>query len=151
MYASLKNYLILFAGVFALSTSAIWVKIAQAPSAVIALYRLLFAAIVLLPFLLLNKERVAEVKTMTRRRIGQVLAAGFFLALHYVAQNVNKLAFFHHCAERTFAHTVSAENAFIIVYALFAVLVFADCTDRASFFARHRNLDDCVVRAVLHT
>ena len=51
MYASVKNYLILFAGVFALSTSAIWVKIAQAPSAVIALYRLLFAAIVLLPFL----------------------------------------------------------------------------------------------------
>lgn len=84
MYASVKNYLILFAGVFALSTSAIWVKIAQAPSAVIALYRLLFAAIVLLPFLLLNKERVAEVKSMTRRRIGQVFTAGFFLALHYV-------------------------------------------------------------------
>lgn len=84
MYASVKNYLILFAGVFALSTSAIWVKIAQAPSAVMALYRLLFAAIVLLPFLLLNKGRVAEVKSMTRRRIGQVFAAGFFLALHYV-------------------------------------------------------------------
>ena len=84
MYASLKNDLILFAGVFALSISAIWVKLAQAPSAVMALYRLLFAAIVLLPFLLLNKERVAEVKSMTRRRFGQVFAAGFFLALHYV-------------------------------------------------------------------
>jgi biopolymer transport protein ExbD len=35
MYKSIKPYLILFAGVFALSTSAIWVKLAQAPSAVI--------------------------------------------------------------------------------------------------------------------
>ena len=36
----LKTYLILFVGVFALSTSAIFVRIADAPSSVIAFYRL---------------------------------------------------------------------------------------------------------------
>lgn len=84
MYTSIKNYLILFAGVFALSTSAIWVKLAQAPSAVIAFYRLLFAALILLPFLLMNRERTAELKGMTKKRVLQIVAAGFFLALHYV-------------------------------------------------------------------
>lgn len=84
MYKSLKPYLILFAGVFALSTSAIWVKLAQAPSAVIAFYRLLFAALVLLPFLLLNPKYLSELKNMAKGRAVQIVAAGFFLALHYV-------------------------------------------------------------------
>ncbi len=84
MYRSIKPYLILFAGVFALSTSAIWVKLAKAPSAVIAFYRLLLAALILLPFLLLKKERVAELKSITKQQLGRVAAAGFFLALHYV-------------------------------------------------------------------
>lgn len=39
MYSNLKTYLILFGGVFALSTSAIFVKIADAPSSVTAFYR----------------------------------------------------------------------------------------------------------------
>lgn len=84
MYKSIKPYLILFAGVFALSTSAIWVKLANAPSAVIAFYRLLFAALVLLPFLLLNRKYTSELKNMAKSRMAQIVAAGFFLALHYV-------------------------------------------------------------------
>ncbi len=36
MYSNLKTYLILFIGVFALSTSAIFVKIADAPAPIIA-------------------------------------------------------------------------------------------------------------------
>ena len=52
MYSKPVTYLILFGGVFALSSSAIFVKIADAPSAVIAFYRLLVAALILLPFLL---------------------------------------------------------------------------------------------------
>ena len=36
MYSNLKTYLILFGGVFALSTSAIFVKLADAPSGVTA-------------------------------------------------------------------------------------------------------------------
>lgn len=80
----IKTYLILFAGVFALSTSAIWVKLADAPSSAIAFYRLLMAAMILLPFLLFKKESRREFLCLQGGQILRIAAAGFFLALHYV-------------------------------------------------------------------
>lgn len=84
MYSNLKTYLILFGGVFALSTSALFVKLAAAPSGVIAFYRLFLAAVALLPFFLLRKTERRQVKTLTKTQWGQIIAAGLFLALHYV-------------------------------------------------------------------
>ena len=84
MYSNLKNYLILFGGVFALSTSAIFVKLADAPSGITAFYRLFLAALVLLPFLLFRKEARAEVRGLSGGQWGKIIAAGLFLALHYV-------------------------------------------------------------------
>lgn len=84
MYSTTKTYLILFAGVFALSTSAIFVKLADAPSAVIAFYRLLIAGFVLLPFLLSNSNSRKELSILQTKQWQQILASGFFLALHYV-------------------------------------------------------------------
>ncbi len=84
MYSGFKTYGILFLGVLALSTSAIWVKLADAPSAVIAFYRLLLAALVLLPFLMANRGARQELKQLTRRKAGQIGMAGLLLAAHYV-------------------------------------------------------------------
>lgn len=84
MYSSLITYSILFGGVFALSTSAIFVKIAAAPSSVIAFYRLLIAGIALLPFFLFRAKNRAELRTIGAAQWRQILAAGTFLALHYV-------------------------------------------------------------------
>lgn len=84
MYSNLKTYLILFGGVFALSTSALFVKLAAAPSGVTAFYRLFLAAVALLPFFLLRKAERRQVKTLTKTQWGQIIAAGLFLALHYV-------------------------------------------------------------------
>lgn len=84
MYSNVKTYLILFSGVFALSTSAIFVKLASAPSGVIAFYRLFLAAVTLLPFLLIRKADRTQMKTLTKTQWGQIIAAGLFLALHYV-------------------------------------------------------------------
>lgn len=84
MYSGIKTYVILFLGVLALSTSAIWVKLADAPSAVIAFYRLLLAALVLLPFLLANNKALRELRGITTRQAGQIAAAGLLLATHYV-------------------------------------------------------------------
>lgn len=84
MYSTFKTYLILFGGVFALSTSAIFVKIAHAPSSVIAFYRLLIAGTVLLPFFLFSAKSRAEFKTLQTRQWLQIVSAGLFLALHYV-------------------------------------------------------------------
>lgn len=84
MYSNVKVYLILFCGVFALSTSAIFVKMANAPSGVIAFYRLFLAGVALFPFLLFRKEARAEVRGLSGAQWGKIIAAGLFLALHYV-------------------------------------------------------------------
>ena len=84
MYSNLKTYLILFGGVFALSTSAIFVKISAAPSAVTAFYRLFIAGAVLLPAFLCSKTSRTEFRTLTKHQWAQILSAGLFLALHYV-------------------------------------------------------------------
>lgn len=84
MYSNFKTYLILFSGVFALSTSAIFVKLADAPSGVTAFYRLFLAALALFPFLLLRKEARTEVRELSGGQWGKIIAAGLFLALHYV-------------------------------------------------------------------
>ena len=81
---NIKTYLILFGGVFALSTSAIWVRLAGAPSGVTAFYRLGITAAVLLPFFLLSKSCRAEVKALRRGQWLEIAAAGAFLALHYL-------------------------------------------------------------------
>ncbi|MEB9981983.1 EamA family transporter, partial [Bacillus cereus] len=47
MKSPILSYFILFFGVFALSTSAIFVKLADAPATIIAFYRLFFATLIL--------------------------------------------------------------------------------------------------------
>ena len=84
MKSPILSYCILFFGVFALSTSAIFVKLADAPAAISAFYRLFFAALILLPLLLFNKNNRNEIKTVTRRQWGFGFISGLFLAAHYV-------------------------------------------------------------------
>lgn len=84
MKSPILSYRILFFGVFALSTSAIFVKLADAPATIIAFYRLFFAALILLPLLLFNRNNRNELKTITRRQWGFGFISGLFLAAHYV-------------------------------------------------------------------
>ncbi|MHB8061627.1 MAG: DMT family transporter [Ruminiclostridium sp.] len=84
MKSQFSSYLILFFGVFSLSTSAIFVKLADAPSAITAFYRLFFTALMLLPFLLFNKKNRQELLTLSIRQWGWGLLSGLFLAIHYM-------------------------------------------------------------------
>ncbi len=77
-------YLTLFFGVFCLSSSAIFVKLANAPSSITAFYRLLFTALMLLPALVLHRPNREAMLSITKRQAMQILAAGFLLAVHYV-------------------------------------------------------------------
>lgn len=81
---NVRVYLILFAGVFALSTSAIWVRVAGAPSGVTAFYRLFLTAAMLLPFFLGSKACRKELKSIRAGQWRRMIAAGVFLALHYL-------------------------------------------------------------------
>lgn len=71
-------------GVLALSTSAIFVKLANAPSAVTAFYRLFFSLLVLLPFVVFNKDRRRELLGLSKKEWGLVMVSGVFLGVHYI-------------------------------------------------------------------
>ncbi|WP_458414646.1 DMT family transporter [Schinkia sp. CFF1] len=84
MKGSLFSYIALFFGVLALSTSAIFVKLADAPSAITAFYRLFFATLILLPFLIVNRELRYELFSLSKKQWGLGLLSGLFLSIHYV-------------------------------------------------------------------
>ncbi|MGW8429002.1 DMT family transporter [Peribacillus simplex] len=84
MKSPLISYTILFLGVFALSTSAIFVKLADAPATITAFYRMLFTAVMLLPFLLVNKKNCKEIRSLSKKQWGLGLLSGLFLATHYL-------------------------------------------------------------------
>ena len=78
------SYLALMLGVIALSTSAIFVKLADAPSSVTAFYRLLFTALALTPLLLLDRKKRGYPRTLRPSRLGLIVLSGLLLAVHYV-------------------------------------------------------------------
>ncbi|MFJ7973821.1 DMT family transporter [Psychrobacillus sp. NPDC096389] len=78
------SYALLFFGVFALSTSAIFVKLADAPATITAFYRMLFATVILFPFLLVNKKNRQELRSLSKKQWVLGLLSGVFLAAHYV-------------------------------------------------------------------
>ncbi len=79
----IKNYVALFFGVLALSTSAIFVKLSDAPSPVTAFYRLLFTALALLPFLVFSEKNRREFAALGYGQVTNIILTGFLLAVHY--------------------------------------------------------------------
>lgn len=71
-------------GVFALSTSAIFVKLAKSPSAITAFYRLLFTLLLLLPSVLFSRKRRAEFYNLGKKQRILSVSAGILLAIHYI-------------------------------------------------------------------
>lgn len=80
----MKHYIILLLAVLFLSTSAIFVRLAGAPAAAAAFYRLFFTMLILLPFLLFSPKRRAEVKSLTSRQWALTLLSGVVLAVHFL-------------------------------------------------------------------
>jgi len=69
-----------FIGVLAVSFAAIFVRWAEAPPVIIAMYRLLFAAALTLAIIVFKNGRFKKVAVAD---IGWALLAGFFLAMHF--------------------------------------------------------------------
>ncbi|MDQ7094646.1 DMT family transporter [Desulfosporosinus sp. PR] len=84
MQAGIIRYGSLILGVFALSTSAIFVKLAAAPASITAFYRLFFAVLILLPLLFFHKENRQALCSLSKQEWGLGLLSGLFLAIHYV-------------------------------------------------------------------
>lgn len=77
----INPHIALISGVMAVSTGAIFARMADAPALVIAAYRVGLATVVLAP-LAWWKAR-DELLTISVRDLKQALLAGFFLALHF--------------------------------------------------------------------
>ncbi len=71
----------LFIGVAALSMSAIFVKLANAPALIVAFYRLLFSFIIILPIVLIKNFK--ELVNINKKDLLLSLIAGIALSLHY--------------------------------------------------------------------
>ena len=71
-------------GVLFLSTSAIFVKLAEAPSGIIAFYRLLFTLCFLIPALLCRKKEREQLSQLSLRQWKLAVVSGALLAIHWV-------------------------------------------------------------------
>ena len=74
-------YLALIGGVFAVSTGAIFARLADANPLVIAAYRVGLAALILAPFAWWKARD--ELRGLSARELTLALISGFFLALHF--------------------------------------------------------------------
>ncbi len=86
--------LVLTLGVMAVSTASIFIRYAQedAPSLVIAAWRLTLATLLLAPLTVGIPGRRAELAQLTRRELGLGLLSGLFLAAHF-ATWISSLAY----------------------------------------------------------
>ncbi len=77
--------LVVFFGILAVSTAALFIRNAQqeAPSLVIAAYRLTLASLILLPFT--AKKALADFRSLSAAQRREVLLSGVFLSVHFAA------------------------------------------------------------------
>ncbi len=78
----INPYLAIIVGVMAVSFSAIFTKLADAPPMVIAFYRLGFTVLLIAPFALGRTGR-RELRGMSRSDLGLAVGAGVLLAMHF--------------------------------------------------------------------
>ncbi|MEG0438770.1 MAG: DMT family transporter [Solibacillus sp.] len=75
-------YIPIFIGVISVSLSAIFVKLTNAESGVIAFYRMLFSVLIMLPLFMMKYQH--ELKNLTKRDWMFSSIAGVFLAFHFI-------------------------------------------------------------------
>jgi len=80
-----KAYGALTLGVVSISFAAVFIRLADGPVASVAALRLLFATIVLLPFVIFSRNTRNSIMKLPRGEKGLLVLAGLFLALHFLS------------------------------------------------------------------
>ncbi len=78
----MKNFLILFISVFALSQAGNLIRLCDAHAFTIAFYRLSLAFVILFPFTM--RKVIADLKTSDAKTIGKIIFMGFIFAFHLI-------------------------------------------------------------------
>ncbi|MDD5288754.1 MAG: DMT family transporter [Dehalococcoidales bacterium] len=76
-----KRYLVLALGVISVAFAAIFIRLAEAPSIVIAAYRLGIASLLLAPIVLIRSRK--ELRGLSHSELLLAFCSGAFLALHF--------------------------------------------------------------------
>lgn len=71
----------LIIGIVAISFSSIFIKWAESPTSIQAMYRLIITALIMLPF---SGKYIAEIRKLTRTDWALLACSGFMLALHFL-------------------------------------------------------------------
>lgn len=79
---AVNPYLVIAFGVFSVSTSAVLVKLAQAPAGVIAFYRLFFSVLLMLPVVL--TRNLKDIGGFSLKDLFLSAVSGIFLAFHFI-------------------------------------------------------------------
>jgi drug/metabolite transporter (DMT)-like permease len=81
VHPTIKPYLVIATGIVAVSFASIFIRLAEAPSLVIAASRLTIASLILAPAALIRGKD--ELRSLTRGDVGLALLSGLFLGLHF--------------------------------------------------------------------
>lgn len=114
---TIKCKIIVLLGVVGVSFSAILVKYASAPSVVLAFYRMLLTALLLLPAVWRNCRE--ELKGLKKKDLLYCCASGFFLACHFSA-------YFESIRYTSIASSTVLVDTEVFFVALITVLVFRE-------------------------
>ncbi|MEI6825799.1 MAG: DMT family transporter [Desulfuromonadales bacterium] len=102
-------YLAVLVGVFAVSFSALFVRLATAPALMIATYRLLFTFLLLAPYSLFRYR--AELVATSWRQRGLAAASGICLALHLVTWFIS----LHYTSVASSVVLVTTQPIFVVI------------------------------------
>ncbi len=129
-------YLILLSGILAVSTGAIFARLASAPALVIAAYRVGLAALILVPVACLKAR--GELLKIGAQDFGRVALAGFFLAMHF-ATWISSLKF------TSIANSVVLVNMSPLWVGILAPLLLKETFRRAAMISIILSIAGCLI------
>jgi drug/metabolite transporter (DMT)-like permease len=120
------KHLIVMLGVVGVSLSPIFVRFSTAPSMVLVLYRVTFAAVLLTPYVLWRHRD--EIRSLKKKALLLCLLAGIFLGLHFVS-------YFESLRRTAIAPAAVLVNTEAIFVTLGTVLFMKAKLSKAAWFA----------------
>jgi len=78
-----RVYFVMGIGILGVSFAAIFIRLSDAPSSVIAMYRMLITFILFTPFIM--KKKGMDLNKIGKKSVLLAILSGFFLALHFIA------------------------------------------------------------------
>ena len=130
------TYLVLISGILAISTGAIFARLADAPALVTAAYRVGLASLILVPLACIKTRD--ELRHLTLRDIRCVLLAGLFLALHF-ATWISSLKY------TSVANSVVLVNMSPLWVGLLAPLILKEKLHRATMVGIILSISGCII------